>query len=64
MTTKIDGYFIRKELADRLKTGEKVPGYEIVFYEYDDMKPLNSKRVEKGDPDALIACDLLIGTNW
>ena len=46
--TKIPNYFIRKEIADRLKAGESVPAYEITLWGYDD-------------PDAFIACDLLIG---
>lgn len=57
---KVDRYFIKKSLMDRLKAGEKVPGYEIALWDYADLKPLNARRVDEGDPDALVACGLLI----
>ena len=59
--TKVSNYFIRKAIADRLKAGESVPAYEITLWGYNDLEPLNTKRVDENDPDAFIACDLLLG---
>ena len=59
--TKVSNYFIRKAVADRLKAGESVPAYEVTLWGYDDLGPLNTKRVDQNDPEALIACDLLLG---
>ena len=59
---KIGNYFVKKAIADRLKAGESVPAYEVTLWGYYDLGPGdNSQRVRENDPEALIACDLLLG---
>ena len=62
--TKVSNYFIRKSIADRLKAGDKVPSEEIELFQYKDLNDSNRGWNARNNPDALIACDLLIGETW
>ena len=61
MACKITKYFIEKGIADRLKNGDDIKPVDIALYGYKDLTPDNGNRLSRGDPEALISCDLVLG---
>ncbi len=60
----VGNYFIRLSDADRLRAGEKIPAGELTLYGYKDLGDDPSGRVNRGEPDALVACDLVVARTW
>lgn len=55
---RIDRYFIKKYDADWLNDGEYITTLKL--YRYGDLDLNNRQRVSEGDPESLIAIDLLV----
>ena len=60
----VANYFIRKVDADRLEAGEKIDAKDLRIYGYGDLGSDPSGRLRRGEPDALVACDMRIARTW
>ncbi len=60
----VDRYFIHKVDADRLEAGEEIPASELRLYGYGDLGDDPGGSLQRGEPDALVACDMRIARWW